>query len=363
MVKFNRLVFFNSCGFNMILVGKYKSKYCNLNNSYLNLSKFHTSVCLFSDKEEDRSAEKRIQELKGSIDSSSKGSVDVKDISLSKEEYDEMKRGLLDFKNEVSNVCEKDVNDEFNSVKDYLNSTHNNISSIEEAFPNYMKQKEGEAMLRRKIEGEDAPQKKIEGEDILNDEISVFKIVKELKEVIEKCKSSGNAEECLNQLKLSKVVGNVLTNNSSEDLNSKVKGAYFEEILNTVGNMTLLELYEKVKQIDSKLELKIALNYKEVGLSLVSYGLLMKGFNKYVYNRPIPKQFQGEDLKTILRAKHVGRIFFGTILAPFMIFSFHQVRSRYPLFNVNVTKNIESDNNLGKSSIFGFFAFIKGVNK
>lgn len=339
MAKFNRLVFFNSCGFNMILVGKYKSKYCYLNKSYL--SKFHTSVCLFSDKDED--LEKRIQELKGSIDSSSKGSVDEKDISLSKEEYDEMKRGLLDFKNEVSNVCEKDVNDEFNSVKDYLNITHNNISSFEEAFPNYMK--------------------KIEGEDMKNDEISVFKIVKELKEVIEKCKSSGNAEECLNQLKLSKVVGNVLTNNSSEDINSKVKGAYFEEILNTVGNMTLLELYEKVKQIDSKLELKIALNYKEVGLSLVSYGLLMKGFNKYVYNRPIPKQFQGEDLKTILRAKHAGRIFFGTIMAPFMIFSFHQLRSRYPLFNVNVTKNIESDNNLGKSSIFGFFAFIKGVNK
>ena len=311
----------------------------NINNvfNYLNLSKFHTSNCIFS--KDDKDLEERIKNL--SIE---------KEVNLSTEEYDEMKKGLLDFKNEVLNVSEKDVKDEFNSVMGYLDSTESQISSTEEAFPDYMK----------KIEEKDMT--KVEGEDLLNDK-SVFNIVKELKEVLEKCKSSDNSDECIKQLILTKVINNVLTNNTPEDINSKVKGAYFEEILKTVGNITLLELYEKIKEIDSKLDLKLIWNYKELGLSLVSYGLIMRSFNKYVYKRPIPKILQGEDLKTILRARYVGRIIFGTIMAPFVIISMNGLKGLNLLsdVNVNLTKNNETDNNLNKSSTIVFLAIIKGL--
>ena len=221
----------------------------NINNvfNYLNLSKFHTSNCIFS--KDDKDLEERIKNL--SIEKDDKDLEEriknlsiEKEVNLSTEEYDEMKKGLLDFKNEVLNVSEKDVKDEFNSVMGYLDSTESQISSTEEAFPDYMK----------KIEEKDMT--KVEGEDLLNDK-SVFNIVKELKEVLEKCKSSDNSDECIKQLILTKVINNVLTNNTPEDINSKVKGAYFEEILKTVGNITLLELYEKIKEIDSKLDLKL----------------------------------------------------------------------------------------------------------
>ena len=88
--------------------------------------------------------------------------------------------------------------------------------------------------------------------------------------------------------------------------------------------MTLLEAYEKVKEIDSILNKKIGfdLSYKEVGFSLVSYGLLIRGYNKFIYNRSLDKNIKGEDLKAIMRVNYVGR-----------------------------------------SNIFSFFAFIKGVNK
>jgi len=41
---------------------------------------------------------------------------------------------------------------------------------------------------------------------------------------------------------------------------------------------------------------------------LVAYGLLLKGYNKYVYHRPIPVHFTAEDIAVVRMVRSVGRV-------------------------------------------------------
>ena len=170
------------------LVGAAKPPVYNINSvwrwHYLYLSKFHTSICNFSDK--DKELENRIKNL--SIDDKDIDDKDIdKDINLSKEEYDDMKKSLLEFKNNLSNVDEIDVNDEFNSVKNYLTTTKNDISSFEEAFPNYSKEK-----------------------NIVIEDKNVFSIAKKLKKFLDECESGDTQtqDNCL-KLKLTNIIEKV----------------------------------------------------------------------------------------------------------------------------------------------------------
>lgn len=247
---------------------------------------FHSSVCMLSDKE----LENRFNKLKEAESINSEAGVG--DISLNNKTAEEMKLSLLNFKNEISN---KEVSDEFNKVSDYfkpISDNDNNYSSFQEAFPNYVKNQS-------------------KASEVKAEEENVFYVVKEVANFFEECKSKGvKLESCIDQLKLSNIVEKVKpSSDKSDDLKQKVGTEIMKDlsILDEVGNITLSDLYTKSKELKEKFNITINPNYAEIGLSLVSYGLLMKSYSKYIDTRPLPKNLSAEDLKVIRSSRAFSR--------------------------------------------------------
>lgn len=249
---------------------KYNTMYCNFNNI---LRGFHSSVCLLSDKDLVR----RIEKLKSN-------SIEEKDISLDAETVENMKKSLSDLKSDISI---KNVSDEIKEVTDYLNNSNNNTSSFDQAFPNYAKDKG------------------LVDEEVKNQ--SVFEVVKEVKKILEECASNGYPEECIEKLKVSNIIDKVLSKDSSDSLEKKVGDEIVNELttLEKIGNITLSEIYNKSMEFKDKFNIKP--NYVEMGLSLISYGLLLKSYNKYIDKRPLPTNVTLEELRTIKNTRAISR--------------------------------------------------------
>lgn len=255
-------------------IAKRQTLFCKL-DSFNIYRGFHSSVCLLSDKD----LEMRFNKLKESESSNR-----VDDISLSPEKVEGMKSSILNLKNEIS---EDEVSDEFKKVSDYFNNSDNTVSSYKEAFPNYVKDKL-------------IPAKEVAKED------SVFDVVKEVSKFFEDCVSKeGKSQSCIEQLKLSNILEKVKNNtDKTDDLKQKVGNEIMKDlsILVNLGNITLNDVYIKSKELKDKFNITINPNYAEIGLSLVSYGLLLKSYNKYVAARPLPN-VSAEELKVLKRTR------------------------------------------------------------
>lgn len=167
---------------------------------------------------------------------------------------------------------------EHQSVRDYLNQNNVELSSFEEAFPNYAEKTK------------------------LVEDVSVFEVVKQVQKILDDCVASGYNKDCFQQIKLSGIVEKVLSNDSSDTLKKKVGDvilAEYETMIEKIGQTTLLEVYNKFKDINENLVTTIGPNYKEIGYNLIGYGILIRTFNKLVLDRPIPKSVVGEELKVI----------------------------------------------------------------
>ena len=263
---------------------------------------FHSSDCMLSDKE----LEKRINNLSVSESINIKSNIN-KDISLTSEQAEEMKLSLEKLKNEISNnkVPAGEVYDELKKVSDYINSNENTISSFEEAFPNYVKEKIINSAPSGASEAGDNSSSPVS-------EDSVFDIVKEISKFFDNCKSKGvSTQNCFEQLKLSSIIEKVKSNSDSEtdDLKQKVGDQIMQDlsILEKIGQITLSEVYNKAKEVKDKYNITISPNYTEIGLSLVSYGLLMKAYNKHVYSKPLPKGVAAEELRILTTTKSFSR--------------------------------------------------------
>ena len=236
-----------------------------------------------------------------------------------------------------------ELSKEHHSVSDYLNQNNVELSSFEEAIPNYALKTD------------------------LVDDVSVFEVVKQVQKILDDCVASGYNKDCFKQIKLSGIVEKVLSNGSSDTLKKKVGDvilAEYDKIIEKIGQTTLLEVYNKFKDINEKLVTTINPNYKEIGYSLIGYGILIRTFNKIVLDRPIPKSVIGEELKIIQSTRTFSKFLFAGLIAPLMLFSFHHIREKNSLFNINVNVNlpnvnIENDNNSTKESNLGLFFLLK----
>jgi succinylglutamate desuccinylase len=125
--------------------------------------------------------------------------------------------------------------------------------------------------------------------------------------ILEKCKETGIEKNCLEKIKISKITEKVLNNNTvtPQDIKSLVNSLVIDQ-LNKIGNMSVYEVLDKVKIFKDKFELDV--NKLEVGYNLVSYGLLLRAFNKFVYNRPIPPGLSAPDLVVLRMVRSLGRV-------------------------------------------------------
>lgn len=288
MKNFNRssyYKFYNNYGFNINCVEKNITKYYYSNYNYLNSSKFHTSVYLNSDVDKD--LEKRLDALKEVNVSFNKD----EDIILSKDSSNDMIKNLEYFKAKYLEITNEEISQEYKNVNDYLNNNTNSISSFGEAFPNYVKKN---ALS-------------------VEDNRGVFTVVKELSKIIKECESSGIDENCLEKIKLSGIVKESLlntTNSDDYDIKKEVGNVFsykIREIFNNIGETTLEEVYNKAKELKSKYDININPNHSELAFNLVSYGLLIRAYNKFIDKYPIPKGLSREELKVLQKVRSFSR--------------------------------------------------------
>lgn len=260
------------------------SLYCNnnnLKNKIIFISQFHSSVCLFVEKD----FEKRLENLKQS------SSID-KEIILSKANEDYLREGLSDLQTKFS---ESDVSEEYEKIKNYFNST-SEVSSFDEAFPNYAKNS-------NLLESSESESK------------SVFYITGEISKAVKNCISSGTINgDCVEKINLSSIIRKVMSNESSdsqqisEEVGKVVRDTLQNKnIYDRIGDTTLREIYDHYTKINEKISLNINPNYKEIGFSLVGYGLLVRTYNKLVYNRPLPTGLSVEELNVIKTTRSFSR--------------------------------------------------------
>lgn len=244
---------------------------------------------------------------------------------MSKAEVLEMKKSISDFKEDISNLKDPDLSQEMDSVNDYLNCNNHLSSSFEEAFPNYVR----DIGLNKELVDDNVK------------ENSVSNVLKILNDVLKKCKEAGIEKICLEQIKISEIVKNV-SSNESFSITKEVEKLVIDQ-LNNIGSITLKEMYDKVIIFKDKYELNV--NYLELGYNLVSYGILLRAYNKLIYNRKIPTGLSTQDLVVIRQVRSIGRVWFAGLVAPLMLFSFHALRKRNSLLDINIVINNNENNN------------------
>lgn len=177
--------------------------------------------------------------------------------------------------------------------------------------------------------------------------------------------------DCVEKINLSSIIRKVMSNESSDSQQiSEEVGKVIRDTLQNkniydrIGDTTLREIYEHYTKINEKISLNIHPDYKEIGLSLVGYGLLVRTYNKLVYNRPLPTGFSVEEFNVIKTTRSFSRYWFTGFVIPLLLFSAHRIREKGNFVNVNVNlpevnSSSLTDNNTTKNSGFGLFFLLK----
>ncbi len=304
-----------------------------LDIKYVYVKEFHSSISLNSNRNEEL-------KIVSVVDGTDK-SIELEAVGL--------QEGLSQFKEAIKNIKKEEVETETSNIQNYLDNHETSFSSIEEAFPNYVTQ-EGFTELT---------------EDELNG--GKFEIISKLYKLLEECKAKGLSKECLERIKINKILEDVESNDISEGIEGPIISSIREQVLNLdslkqqISDITLGQIYDKITELKEKINIKVSPNITEIGFNLVSYGLLLKTYNKYVHDRPFPKELVGLDLIVANRVRHFTRFWFAGVMAPLLLFGFHGIRAQRSLVNVEITpiNNDKSDNSTINKSLWGVLLFLQ----
>ena len=250
-------------------------------------------------------------------------------LDLTKEDELKLRSGLED----ISSNSE-----EASKLEKYLIDNPTSISSYEESFPKLIS-------VNEKLTKEETK--------------PIFDITKQVIDEVNKCIQNGSFNDnCINKFKLSEIIKKAALNSTetsdsqTNEVISEVVKTELENsgVLQKIGDITLRDIYEKYKEIDEKFSLRIHPDYKDIGLSMLSYGILLNRYNKYVHNRPLPHNLSPEDLKILKTTRTFSRYWFAGLVAPLLIFSFHKIRSSNSSELLKVDININKDTNVNKST-------------
>lgn len=320
----------------MLIILNNKKNY-NLNN--LSTRLFYSTVFLFSDKD-------LIEKVKNLKENNNMDD----NIKLSSSEEESLRSGLSELKKQISNP---DTSKESLQVSDYFNQGESQSSSFLEAFPNYNK--------KNNLIAEES------------DSHTVFEITKEIGKQLKFCLSSENKlnNDCVNKINLSDIIRQVMSKESSGSdnlrenvgnvINSSLEVKSIQDFIGDIKIREIQDLYTKVKD---KLPIEISPNYREIGVNLISYSVLLKTFNKLVYDRPMPTGISNEDLKVIKLTRTISRYWFAGLVAPLLLFGFHQIREKGSYVNINVNLSEVNNSNLNNSNTtlnkgWGLFLLLK----
>jgi hypothetical protein len=82
------------------------------------------------------------------------------------------------------------------------------------------------------------------------------------------------------------------------------------------------------------------------GFNLVSYGIVMKAYNKFVHNRPFSPDLTPADLVVVRQVRYLTRFWVAGLIAPMMIWGVKGIFKNTNLINmnINIDKNLFMDN-------------------
>lgn len=338
---------------------------CNkLIYNHLFISKFHSSFSLLSDKDKVKSDvsnlsvdEEKLQTRIAAL------KVEGSDLTNNSSNFipggEELQESLSEFKKlRAENIfSEAEVKSELNNFVDYVAKHPNENSSYSEAFPKLFNKapevyvdyaKSTDLISNSEIEGNTDELKKEEG----------FESIKLILAELNKCINSGNYDEnCISKLNLSSILTKIVSNSSSIPNNAKEAAAAkivkesLEEVANnniidTIKDIKLGDLYDTYLNVKKQVPFEIKANHLEIGFNLVGYGLLLRSYNKFVYNRPIHPSLTGAELEVIHATRTISRFWFAGLVAPLMLFSFQQMRAKGGMVDVTINSSASTSTNV-----------------
>lgn len=286
----------------------YKENRIVLLNSFKCVSKeFHTSVILLSDQSQNAISDAELIQLKL--------------------EAEELSRTQLEFNAEVQNIRDEEIKVELDRIEVYLDnkSKENELTGYDSvditSDSRFIEFVQDENKLNLNVNDAFSP--------------TMTNIMSKFMTAISNCEKNGFSKDCLESVKLNKVIesarlGESVESSVNRQIIESIKLKY-DEMKNKLSNVTLGEIYELFEK-----RVKIYPNYMELGFGLVSYALLLKSFNKFVDGRPIPKGLPAQDKIVIQHVRQFSRIWFAGLVAPLMIIGFHEIRKKRSMFNVEI---------------------------
>lgn len=228
---------------------------------------------------------------------SDKAKIDLNKEDIKEEEILNFKKGVEELKNlGTTNSEVEEVNSLLNN---YVKENPNNMSSYAEDFPKLVSNS---------------------SEDLNNisekENNITFNIVKSIYENLERYSNNGTIDEnCVKNVNLSELINKVIYKSvqnpqgSESDKIEKVDQIVTdtlekEGIIKKIGEITLKDIYDKMNNLDSLLQIKFTPNY---GFNLVSYGIILRGYNKFVHNKPIASNISAEEVRVIKTTRTITR--------------------------------------------------------
>ena len=130
--------------------------------------------------------------------------------------------------------------------------------------------------------------------------------------------------------------------------------------LGQLGEITLNEAIVKAYNLKWDMVLnttEVTVHAAPVAVNLISYSVMLKGYMKYVYNRPLPSKLTNEQTLRELKLRNRNLAIFSLMAAPlFMVLLRMSTPGLKDMFDVNLS-TVDLNNNTN-----GFYLFLSQLN-
>lgn len=277
---------------------------------------FHTSSCLYVPGDEitpriidDSSRTEQLRELK---EEALKGDLINSDFKSGLDEFKAAIRGY--------NVVKEEVENEVEEVSEYINTSSENEESFEDTMARFIVSKtdiEAKEALKYLKALKASSKERIDYESHLTISTEVLAIN------LKRCKERGF--ECANIINITEFLkeSKILVDYSSggqDNLLTKITNLFYE-FLERVGSTTIKEAAiiaaEKAENLKKYTEnINMSVNNLSLLANVVSYSLMLRAYNKYIYEKPFPAGFPKERLIKVQYVRYMTRAVLTSFILP-----------------------------------------------
>jgi len=332
---------------------KIESIFSNFHGRFFISHSFHTSIIIKAENENlPAYQENRLEILK-----------DTPTLpTLTNQQLANLQEGI----SQLKKLKEQNTEQEQQEAIDLLKDFGINISDFKEAFPNY----ENTSTNNTNSTLDTYKTRSIEEPTDLNLNNNIIhpyhlkptQIISIITKIISKLTSDQSNDtyniDSYKKINISRVVSKILNNEDLEPTNieSIAESALLEELNRTfaesISDITIVQIWDLGISIKEKLDITISPNWSRFGTSaasVISYGLILRTYNKHIHNSPISNLHNLHTRETIKASREVGRVVLFALVLPLMFMTFKGIH-RPSYVNVNLG-GIETNSNINTNNI------------